>query len=682
MVADYALVLGAYQASLATSHSALATSVLRWPRGDFPGEFMRRIGTTGVLCLVLGFFCASAMPAQGPEKSASKTPVKLEVDLRDAPRRVYHAKIEFPVNAGPLTLVYPKWIPGEHAPNGPIVDLTGLHFRADGKEISWRRDEVDMFAFHLNVPAGSKTLQASLDYLLPSETIGTETPSATAQIAVLPWNLVVLYPQGSKSDDVMFSASARVPDGWKFATALEPAPGGKTSDDAAAFETVSLTTLIDSPLLAGAYFKTYDLSPGQKPEHRLNIAADSAAATALGKEQLQHLRQLIAETGALFGARHYRHYDFLLALTDHLPINGLEHHESSDNRAPEKSFLDPDTFEPIADLLQHEFFHSWNGKYRRPAGLATPNYQEPMKDSLLWVYEGLTQYYGTILTARSGFWKPEQLRDALASTAASLNDNRPGRTWRDLEDTAISSQLLYSAREAGSSWRRPVDYYEESTLIWLEADTILRRESKGQKSLDDFCRAFHGKENGVIRVNPYTFEDVVSAMNAVAPYDWKKFFEERIHSHGPGAPLGGIENSGWKLVYTEAINDHERALEETSHVSDFSYSLGFTVKASGGDDGNSIQDVAPGSPAAKAGLAPGMHLVAVNGRRWSPDILRDALRSAKTSGASISLLVENDDYFQTLSIAYAAGDRHPHLERAQGPDLLTEIAQHRAPEPK
>jgi predicted metalloprotease with PDZ domain len=590
--------------------------------------------------------------------------------------------MEFPVSAGPLTLVYPKWIPGEHAPNGPIVDVAGLHFRADGNELAWRRDEVDMFAFHLEIPVGARTLEATLDYLLPSEASGTETPSATAQMAVLPWNLVVLCPQGTKSDDVMFSASVRLPDGWKFATALEPAPGGKATDGAAAFETVSLTTLIDSPLLAGAFFKTYDLSPGQKPEHRLNVAAESAAATVISKEQLQHFRQLVAETGALFGARHYRHYDFLLALSDHLRVNGLEHHESSDNRAPERSFLDPDSFEVIADLLQHEFFHSWNGKYRRPAGLVTPNYQEPMKDSLLWVYEGLTQYYGTILTARSGFWKPAGLREALASTAASLNDNRPGRTWRDLEDTAISSQLLYGAREGGSSWRRPVDYYDESTLIWLEADTIIRRESKGQRSLDDFCRSFHGKEDGLIRANPYTIDDVVNALNAISPYNWKKFFAEHLHGHGPGAPLGGIENSGWKLVYNETMNEHERAEEETSHVSDFSYSLGFSVKGPGGDDGNSILDVSPGSPAAKAGLAPGMHLVAANGRRWSPDILRDALHTAKSSPAPINLLIENDDYFQTLSVNYSGGDRHPHLEPVPGADLLSEIARHKAPEAK
>src|ERR1043166_9594589 len=397
-----------------------------------------------------------------------QTPVQLEVDLRDAPRRIYHSKMEFPVRPGPFTLVSPKWIPGEHSPNGPIVDVTGVHFRGSGQEIPWRRDDADLYAFHCNIPASATMLEATLDYLLPKEDGTAGSPSATAQVAVLPWNLVVLYPQGAKTDDVLFSASLRVPPGWKFATALQTV--ASDSAGAATFETISLTRLVDSPLLAGAFFKTYDLAPGQKPEHRLNIAADSAVATTLSKDQLTNLRQLVAETGALFGARHYRHYDFMLALTDHLPVNGLEHHESSDNRAPEKTLLDPESLETVTDLLPHEFFHSWNGKYRRPAGLATANYQEPMKGDLLWIYEGLTQYYGTMLTARSGFWSSEQLRESLAATAAYLND-RPGRTWRNLEDTAISAQVLYSARPAGAAWRRSADYYDESTLIWLEADT-------------------------------------------------------------------------------------------------------------------------------------------------------------------------------------------------------------------
>jgi predicted metalloprotease with PDZ domain len=627
---------------------------------------------TGIVCEIIFLLCGIAVRGQ------ENAPVKLEVDLRDAAKRVYHSKMEFPVNPGPLTLVYPKWIPGEHAPNGPIVDATGLHFRGDGKEIAWRRDDVDLFAFHCEIPAGVTTLEVTLDYLLPTESGTAGVPSASARVAVLPWNLVVLYPDGANTDDVKFAPGIRVPDGWKFATALQSQAGSSRAEGAVQFETVSLTTLVDSPLLAGAFFKTYDLTPGQKVDHRLNIAADSSAATALTNEELQHMRQLISEMEALFGgARHYRHYDFLLALSDHLQPNGLEHHESSDNRAPERMWLDPDALETLADLLPHEYFHSWNGKYRRPGGLATRNYQEPMKGDLLWVYEGLTQYYGTMLAARSGFWTAPELRETLAATAAYLN-NRPGRTWRDLEDTAISAQILYSARPGGSSWRRSVDYYDESTLIWLEADTIIRRESKGHKSLDDFCKKFHGTDAGAIKVVPYTLDDVLAAMNAVAPYDWKKFFDERIHSRGPGAPLGGLVNSGWKLAFNETLNDRQRAEEDSEDVIDATFSLGFSVHASG-DEANSVIDVIPGSPAANAGVAPGMHLVAVNERRWSPDILRTAIHAAKNSKEPIELLLENDDYYRVYSVDYHGGERYPHLTATGGADVLSEIAKRHAP---
>jgi len=629
---------------------------------------------------IFGFAALSLTAAIVPVSRAQRSePIKMEADLRDAPRRIYHARLEIPVKPGPLTLVYPKWIPGEHAPNGPIVDLTGLHFRANGREILWNRDDVDLFQFRCEVPSGSSTLEVTLDYLLPKEEGTAGPPSASAQVAVLPWNLLLLYPAGAKSDDVMFAPSVRVPSGWKFATALSRLRPATSAENEASFEPVSLTHLVDSPLLAGAYFKTYDLSPGQKPEHRLNIAADSAIATTLSSEELGHLQRLVAETGALFGVRHYRHYDFLLALSDHLPPNGLEHHESSDNRAPEKMLLDPQTMEALMDLLPHEFFHSWNGKYRRPAGLATPNYQEPMKGDLLWVYEGLTQYYGAILAARSGFWKPEQLREFLAATAASLDDARPGRSWRDLEDVAISSQILYAARDAGSSWRRPADYYDESLLIWLEADTILRRESKGQKSLDDFCRRFAGSDDGAVKVVPYTFEDVVATMNSIVPYDWKRFFEERLHSHGPGGPLGGVLSSGWELIYNDDVNDHQRAAEETDGTVDLSFSLGFSVQAQGAE-ANLIQDVVAGSPAANAGIAPGMKMVAVNGRKWSPDWLRVAIRDAKNGKQPIELLLENQDYYRTFSVDYHGGERYPHLASNHGSDILAEIARHRAPE--
>ena len=625
-----------------------------------------------ILILVPGLLAISGIRAQSTQE-----PVKIAVDLREVAKHLFHASLVFPAKAGPLTLVYPKWIQGEHSPTGPIVNLTGLKMRAAGKEVAWRRDDVDMFAFHLEVPEGANTLEVALDYLSPAEASGSrETPSASAQIAMLNWYLVTLYPQGAKTDDLTYAASLRLPAGWKYGTAL---PVAKETSDAVEFAPASLTTLIDSPVIAGAYLRTIDLAPGQKPEHFVHIAADGPAALEVGPAEVEHMRQLVVETGALFGARHYRRYDFLLSLSDVMPPDGVEHHESSDDRAPEALFLDPEVLETQADLLAHEFTHSWNGKYRRPVGLVTSDYQTPLKGELLWVYEGLTQYLGVMLAARSGFWTPERLREYLAITAATLND-WPGRTWRDLQDTAISAQILYGAPLEGASRRRSVDYYDESTLIWLEADTIIRRESRGRKSLDDFCRRFHGGENTGPKVVPYTFEDVVAGLNEVAPYDWRGFFAERLRSHGPGAPLGGLENSGWRVVFTDVPNEHQKAEEIVTQVASFGFSLGFDVHASGGDQSDRILDVIPGSPADQAGLAPGMHLVAVNGRKWSPEVLHSAIQLAKDNKGPVELLAESADYYKTYRIDYHGGERNPHLEAINGKsDVLGEIARMKAP---
>jgi predicted metalloprotease with PDZ domain len=619
----------------------------------------------------IGFLILVGVCAASVNSQTVQHPARLDVDLRDAPKHIFHAKLALPVTPGPLTLVYPKWIPGEHSPTGPIVDLVGLKITAAGKAIPWRRDDVDMYAFHVNIPDGVDSLDLTYDYLSPAEaTTSREHPSSTAKFAVLNWYMVTLYPQGPKTDDLVYVAALRLPSGWKYGTAL---PVAKESSDVIEFAPASLTTVIDSPVIAGVYLRNIDLSPGQTPPHSVHVVADGPAPLDATPAEVQHLRQLIAETGTLFGARHYRRYDFLLTLSDRMPSDGVEHHESSDNRTEENYFLDPGLFQS-SELLSHEFTHSWNGKYRRPAGLATPDYQTPMKSELLWVYEGLTQYYGVMLAARSGMMPPGMFRDYLASTAAYLND-RPGRTWRDLQDTAIAVQILYSTPPEGSSWRRSVDYYDEGTLIWLEADTIIRKQTSGKKSLDDFCKKFHGGENTPPKVVPYTFDDVVAGMNDVAPYDWRAFFTTRLTSHGPGAPLGGLENSGWKLVFTTTQNEYEHVSEIVNQEIELQFSLGLLLHAPGGEDGDHILDVIPDSPAAKAGLAPGMRLVAVNGRKWNPDILRDAIARAKNSKEPIELLAENDDFFQTYRIDYHGGERYPHLEPINGKaDLLTEIA--------
>jgi predicted metalloprotease with PDZ domain len=633
---------------------------------------LKRIPCWILLTILPLIFSAVPVHAQNARK-----PVRLSVDLREAPKHIFHAKLVFPASTGPLTLVYPKWIPGEHSPVGPIVDLTGLLFRAAGKAIEWRRDDVDMFAFHCQIPAGVSELEVSLDYISPSgQSAGRENPSATAQLAILNWYTVLLYPQGAKSDDLTYTASLQLPAGWKYGTAL---PVANETSEAIEFQPASLTTLVDSPVLTGAHMRVIDLSPGQKPEHHIDIAAETESGLEVPPETVQQWRQLVAETGALFGARHYRHYDFLLTESDNVETDGIEHHESSDDRVPARTFEDPNIEDAMTDLLPHEFTHSWNGKYRRPAGLATPNYQEPMKGGLLWVYEGMTQYYGTILSARMGSWTPERLRENLAWVAAYL-DQRKGRTWRDLEDTAISAQLLYGSPDEYKSWRRDTDYYDEGTLIWLEADTIIRQQTQGKKSLDDFCRKFEGGENTGPKIVPYTFEDVVAAMQEIAPYDWRSLFTERLQTRGPGAPLGGLENSGWKLVYTDTANDSRSAGEFAMHLTDVQFSLGFLVRDSGAENGDEVIDVIPGSPAAQAGIAPGMKLVAVNGRRWSPDDLHAAIREAKGGREPIELLIENEDFYRTYKVDYHDGERYPHLKAISGkPDLLSDIARMKAP---
>jgi predicted metalloprotease with PDZ domain len=369
----------------------------------------------------------------------------------------------------------------------------------------------------------------------------------------------------------------------------------------------------------------------------------------------------------LFGARHYLEYHFLLTLSDEAGHHGVEHHQSSDNSVGERTLIDPDLRLMEAGLLPHEFTHSWNGKYRRPAGLATRNYQDPMRGDLLWIYEGLTEYLGNVLTARSGLWTPDQYREALADTAAML-DHRPGRVWRPLEDTARSVQILRLQGPEWQSWRRSLDYYPEGELIWLEVDTIIRQQSQGQKSLNDFCRLFHGGESGVAKVVPYTFDDVVHALNQVAPYDWAGLLRERVNSTAAHAPLGGIERGGWRVVYNDQPNLFIHTAEKVRKSANAAYSLGFVVK----EDGE-FSDVMYGSPAYAAGIGPGMKLVAINGRAWSKDVLQDALRASTDSKHPIDLLVENAKFFKTYSIDYHDGIRNPHLERGGGADVLGEI---------
>ena len=600
-------------------------------------------------------------------QSLTAQPIRLHVDLTDAPRNIYHAHLQIPVHSGEMSLVFPKWIPGNHRPSGPIGGLTGIRMESGGHPVVWQRDPVDMYEFHLTVPPGAETLDVSLDAITTEDSAGGGGPAASSNLLDLNWNAVLLYPKGTRSDDVTFAASVTLPPGWKFGTAL---PVSHVSGDEAEFAPVSLTTLVDSPLIAGMHYRQIQLTKaGETPVHLMDLVADDEADLAMTPKQLAAYQKLVAETGALFGARHYRQYHFLLTLSSQVGGHGVEHHESNDSVAGERALIDPEQAMLYADLVPHEFAHSWNGKYRRPVGLATPNYQEPMIGDLLWVYEGLTDYLGPLLAARSGLESDAQYREALAETAAML-DHRTGRTWRPLEDTAISVQTLrtlYSREWA--NWRRSLDYYPEGQLIWLEVDSIIRQQTQGQRSLNDFCRRFHGGESGPPKVVPYTFDDVVRTLNDVAPFDWAKLLRERVNAVSTHAPLGGIERGGWKLVYDERPNVFEHEIEKLSKSANFSYSLGFSV-----DKNGKIADVIVGSPAYQAGVGPGMILVAVNERKWSPKILHDAVKAAKAGSQPIELLVENRQFFKTYSVAYHEGDKNPHLERVPDrPDILGDI---------
>ncbi|HEX4441423.1 MAG TPA: M61 family peptidase [Thermoanaerobaculia bacterium] len=611
--------------------------------------------------------------------AAAGAPIAIQVDASDAPRKIFHVHETIPAAPGKLTLVYPKFIPGEHGPTGPITDLVGLKVSAGGKSIAWQRQPKEMWAFDVVVPDGASSLDLAFDYVAAPDAWTT----ATAQLAIVNWWSVMLYPElpGTESNELLFAPSLKLPAGWEHATSLHAA---RAAGDAIAFAPVSLVTLIDSPVLSGAHFKTVDLTPGQQPGHWLHLAGDSAASVRISEEDAATYRRLVAEAFALFGSRHYGEYHFLLTLSDHVGSNGLEHHESSDNRAAERSLIDPDAKKVLGSLLSHEYTHSWNGKYRRPAGLVSgvsADYQPPVDSRLLWVYEGLTEYWGDVLAGRSGMRTPEQYRENVAIIAGNMA-RQAGRAWRPLEDTATAAQLLYFGRPDWASWRRGVDFYPEGELVWLEVDSLIRQKTAGKKSLDDFAHAFHGGPGGKPEVKTYTFEDVVAALHAVAPNDWAGFFRERIVDVAPAPPFRGIEASGWRVVYGDARPDLVRAAEEESEIYDFQQSLGITIKGdgtSGNADDGIIRDAVPGMPAAEAGVGPSMRLVAINGRRYSVKGLREALAEAKRGVSGIELLVENVDTFKTCKIEYHDGEKFPTLERdAAKPDLLSRIGAARA----
>jgi predicted metalloprotease with PDZ domain len=624
-------------------------------------------------CSLSGIAAAQSSPefsgnVPAPVDQAYAGTLTINVDLRDAGKRIFRSHETIPVKPGALTLFYPKWIPGEHAPSGPVSNVAGLIIRANGKQLPWRRDLRDMFTLHLDVPQGVGQLDLDFEFLSPGEGEGSNfgaSVSTAPNLVDMEFNQVVFYPAGYYTRQIQIQPTVQLPQGWKFASALEV---DSQSGDTIHFKPLGFNNFVDSPLIAGANFNRVDLTPKGGAPVYLNVVGDAAKDVKLTDKQLEQQRNVVTQTHFLFGAYHYSHYDFLLTLSDHTGHFGLEHHQASDDRLPANFFTDDDMHLYAASLMPHEFVHSWNGKFRRPADLWTPNFNVPMQDDLLWVYEGLTDYWCGVLTARAGLWTPAQYRDSIANIAAAMS-YRTGRAWRSLQDTADAAPLTYYGSESWINRIRDTDFYPEGQLLWLDVDTKLRELSGGKHSLDDFAHAFYGMDNGSYVTKTYTFDDVVNTLNQVQPFDWSAFLRQRLDYTGAELPEHGIERGGWKLVFNDTPNGEEKAIESIRHGSaNLAYSIGLMVNAKG-----TIGDVQWNGPAFKAGLVPGLSIIAVNGHDFSTEVLKDAITAAKTSQAPIELLVKNVDVYSTVKVDYHGGLRYPHLERADGKDLIGAI---------
>ena len=605
-----------------------------------------------------------APPIEAPRDTAyAPGALKLSVDVTDLDRRIFQVRETIPVaGPGPMTLLFPEWLPGHHSPSGPLPQLAGLVITADGKRVEWTRDPVEVFAFHVVVPAGAKALELRYQHLSPTQPSQGRVV-VSPEMVNLEWNAVALYPAGYFARRIPVDAEVTLPEGWSYATALETQ---SRAGGTVVFKRTDFDTLIDSPLNTGKYWKTIDLgAPGPAPV-RLDIMADKPEDLEIKPEQLAVHKQLVQQAYKLYGAHHYDHYDFLLSLSDKISGNGLEHHRSSEDGVGPGYFTKWDEQPADRDLLPHEYTHSWDGKFRRGADLWTPNFNTPMRDSLLWVYEGQTQYWGYVLAARSGLWSQQTFLDALAATAATY-DNMPGRAWRAMIDTT-NDPIINQRRPLGwRSYQRSEDYYSEGQLIWLDADTLIRERSGGKRSLDDFAHRFFGVENGSWTPLTYTFDDVVADLNAVEPYDWATFLHTRLEGHGPGAPLDGLKRGGYRLVYTDTPSDFVKKNEAERKITDLTYSLGLVIGREG-----AVGSVLWDSPAFKAGMISGQTLVAVNGDAYTSDGLKAALKAGRGKGGAVELLVKSGDRYRTVRVPYDGGLRYPHLEKTAGPGATLE----------
>ena len=603
---------------------------------------------------------ASSIPAPRDVAYAPGT-IRLDIDATNLNQRIFKVRQTIPVQSGPLTLLYPAWVPGGHSPRGAIDKIAGLTFKAGDRKLEWKRDTLNVHAFHLDVPQGVSQITAEFDF-------HTATGSGQGRVVMTPRMLnlqflsTVLYPAGHYAGKIMFDPRVTYPAGWTAFTALhEQGRSGDTVD----YQDVPLDILVDSPVYAGRHAKNIDLTPaGSKVPVRLGVVADAAKFLEAKPAQVAIHKAMVEQTLKLFGAQHYDHYQFLFSLSGQMGGNGLEHQRSSENGVGTDYFTGWNEKAGFTDLLAHEFVHSWNGKYRRGADLWTPNFNVPMQDSLLWVYEGQTQFWGNVLAARSGLRPLAASRDALALVAATYADNRAGLQWRGIQDTTNDPIVVGRASRAYLNYQMSEDYYRGGQMIWWEADALIRTKSGGRKSLDDFARAFFGVNDGEWKVqNTYTFEDVVKTLNGVQPHDWTTFLRDRLD--GKVALTGGVEASGWKLVYKDEPNAYAKASSRGGGA-DYTYSLGLSLNKEG-----VIGDVRWDSPAFKAGIGSGSTVVAVNGLAYDKDVLDEAVTAAKT-GAPIELMLRDFDIYRTIRLDYRGGLRYPHLERIEGkPDTLT-----------
>jgi len=599
--------------------------------------------------------------------------LRVRVDAREVARKRVHTDLTLAVHEGPLTLVFPKWIPGEHGPTGPLESIIGLTIRANGAPLPWRRDPRDMYAISVTVPRGAAHLDIALDSGLPTEGGHFSTgPTSSEALAILPWNEFVLLPKGRDAGGLSTEAAVLAPPGWQLVCALALRP---QADGAVELEPASLARLIDSPLLMGRYAKRIELqgaAPFPELQHSLSLVADSAAALAVPADFAAGYGRLVQQAGALFGTRMYRHYTWLLTLSDHVAHFGLEHHESSDDRVDENSLSEAPLREGVAELLAHEYVHSWNGKYRRPAGLLSSDYQQPMDGSLLWVYEGLTQFWGEALPVRAGLITPESYREMLAGLAGTF-DVETGNRWRPMADTAVLAQVLFNAPDAWMLSRRSVDFYQASVFLWLNVDAELRARSAGRASLDDFVKRFYAGAGRAPALKPYLEADVYAALAAIAPGDWRALIRRHLDTTGTEALLAGLQSAGWQLTYSPEKNSYLETRQKRHRTIERLWSIGVTINDKDEDKGTIIDSVEDRA-AAQAGAGPGMKLVAVNGHRYSVEVLDAAVAAAHETRKPIELLVQSGDYYRTLSVAYFDGARYPHLTRIEArPDTLSHV---------